>query len=63
MANVANTMNGGSYNAWEKKVQFVGQSLTFAGEGEGEGPVPNPTMNFLVSVDITGDYTCKRYST
>jgi hypothetical protein len=54
MASVANTANGGAFNKALGKAQFVGQSLTM------ENGEPNPTMNFLVTVDATGDYTSTR---
>jgi len=54
-ATLSNTLNGGAFNQILGKAQFVGQALTFRDDG-----TPNPTMNFLVEVDATGDYRSTR---
>jgi len=53
MASLANTPNGGTYNAALKQIQFIGQSLTASND-------PNPTMQFLVTIDAAGEWMSKR---
>jgi len=64
MASLQNTQNSGTFNVAAKKVHFIGQSLTMSTDTFGRsGPQPNPTMNFFISIDATGDYTSNRLLT